>query len=104
MPTRIQRQRTKGWRKPPNTVCITRGTYWGNPFVVRPDLEPGQKIGQYFAVPTVDDAVGCYREMLNASPDLKEQSRRNLRGKNLACFCAEGDLCHGDVLLEIANS
>ncbi|XEY15239.1 DUF4326 domain-containing protein (plasmid) [Azospirillum sp. HJ39] len=26
-----------------------------------------------------------------------------LRGKNLACFCAEGSPCHRDVLLRLAN-
>ena len=31
-PQRIQRRRTKGWRKPPNTVCIGRPGPWGNPF------------------------------------------------------------------------
>ncbi|MFG2046173.1 DUF4326 domain-containing protein [Micromonospora sp. NPDC048935] len=29
--------------------------------------------------------------------------RRELAGKNLACWCKPGDACHGDVLLEIAN-
>ena len=31
-PVRIQRKRTKGWRLPPNTVCVTRPGKWGNPF------------------------------------------------------------------------
>lgn len=26
-----------------------------------------------------------------------------LKGKNLACWCAQGEPCHADVLLEIAN-
>jgi hypothetical protein len=104
-PVRIQRKRMKGWKKPANTVCITRGTHWGNPFVVRPDLEPGAKIGMsYCAVPTATDAVDTYREMLKHSPDLVKTARKNLLGKNLACYCAEDAPCHGDVLLEIANS
>jgi hypothetical protein len=32
MPERIQLQRTKGWRMPPNTVKVDRTTIWGNPF------------------------------------------------------------------------
>lgn len=28
---------------------------------------------------------------------------RELRGKNLACWCKPGEPCHADVLLEIAN-
>jgi hypothetical protein len=27
----------------------------------------------------------------------------SLRGKNIACWCRPRDVCHGDVLLEIAN-
>ena len=32
-----------------------------------------------------------------------DEIRRGLRGKNLACWCAQGQPCHADVLLEIAN-
>lgn len=34
MPKRIQLRRTKGWRKPPNTVVVARPSKWGNPFVL----------------------------------------------------------------------
>jgi hypothetical protein len=30
-PVRVQRQRTKGWRMPPDTVYVGRGTVFGNP-------------------------------------------------------------------------
>ena len=41
-PERIQLRRTKGWRKPPNTVIVSRPSRWGNPYrVVRgEDLVP----------------------------------------------------------------
>ena len=29
--------------------------------------------------------------------------RRELRGRDLACYCALNEPCHADVLLEIAN-
>jgi Domain of unknown function (DUF4326) len=32
MPIRIKRERTKGWRMPPNTIYVGRGSEWGNPF------------------------------------------------------------------------
>lgn len=38
---RIQRRRTKGFRLPPNTVCVDRSTKLGNPF----DWRDGLKIG-----------------------------------------------------------
>ncbi|WP_341394043.1 DUF4326 domain-containing protein [Arthrobacter sp. G119Y2] len=34
IPQRIQRQRTKGWRKPEGAVYVGRGSKWGNPYVV----------------------------------------------------------------------
>jgi len=33
-PKRIHRQRTKGWRLPENTVCVSRPSIFGNPFIV----------------------------------------------------------------------
>jgi hypothetical protein len=33
----------------------------------------------------------------------REEIRKALRGKNLACWCKPGTPCHADVLLEIAN-
>lgn len=33
-PIRVQRQRSRGWRMPANTVYVGRPTRWGNPFEV----------------------------------------------------------------------
>jgi hypothetical protein len=35
---------------------------------------------------------------------LRRQIVAELRGKNLGCWCAAGQPCHVDVLLEIANA
>jgi hypothetical protein len=32
-PVRVQRERTKGWRTPENTVYVGRGSKFGNPYV-----------------------------------------------------------------------
>jgi hypothetical protein len=103
-PERIQRKRTKGWRMPPGTVPVDRSTMWGNPFIVSPKVRPGSKSGvMYICVPTIEDAVECYREMiLKHRPDLLARIGE-LRGKDLACWCKLGSPCHADVLLEIAN-
>lgn len=110
-PVRIQRKRERGWRKPPNTVCVTRGCKWGNRFVVNPDLPRGAKvdvdprIGSFLvSVPTAQEAVKRFEDFLRDSPDLVEKARAELRGKNLACWCNVGEPCHGDVLLRVANS
>lgn len=34
---RVQRKRTKGWRTPPNTKYVGRGTKFGNPYRVTKD-------------------------------------------------------------------
>src|ERR1700733_5766260 len=110
-PIRIQLRRTKGWRMPENTVRVTRPSKWGNPFVVSEKKITARKHvrGSYIVVPTVEDAVACYRIRLTEhSPDIAEAARRELRGKSLACFCplpAPGapDVCHARILLEVAN-
>ena len=100
MPERIQRKRTKGWCSPDNTVYVGRPTMWGNPF-------DAKKVGYH-------NAVAMYRNWVHGwadaeYPDLIDQRKRilanlkQLKGKNLSCWCSEGKPCHADVLLEMAN-
>ena len=109
-PIRIQRKRTKGWRMPEGAIDVTRSGAWGNPFVVNTNFAAGKRIGGYYtAVPTVEDAVECFRIWASEQPDYVAAVQHNLRGKNLACWCPLVDKdgkpipCHADVLLEIAN-
>lgn len=44
-----------------------------------------------------------YRQYLLERPELLEQAKKELAGKNLVCFC-EPKLCHGDILIKVANS
>lgn len=86
-PVRIQLQRTKGWRMPPNTVWVARPSRWGNPFKVT-------------AKRTAAEAVELFRREM---PEFtREAARIELAGKNLACFCRLDQPCHADVLIEIA--
>jgi len=73
---------------PTGAVYVGRPTRWGNPFPV----------GAY----TQEAAVEAYREWLKYQPDLQRDIRRELRGKDLVCWCAPKP-CHADVLLEVAN-
>ena len=60
---------------------------------------------------TRQECVSMFREYVTGDLDMIEfrhQSqvdaiRAELAGKNLACWCKEGDPCHADVLLELAN-
>lgn len=100
-PYRVQLRRTKGWRKPDNTVVVARPSRWGNPFAVG-DLIQWPSGG--WRPRTAQQAVDSFRTYTTRWMDVTE-----LRGKNLACWCpledAQGNRvpCHADVLLELAN-
>jgi hypothetical protein len=108
-PRRIQRKRTRGWKAPEGAVSVCRPGKFGNPFTVKgvqelnPELSPIE--AQAKAVHMFDDWIS------ERNLWWVERERRNfilnrlseLRGKTLMCFCAEGDPCHGDVLLRLAN-
>lgn len=112
MPKRIQRKRTKGWRMPEGAVYVGRPTKWGNPYEVI-QCEVGSTIaytvtGPGILVPKTFEqkrtaiayAVMLFGLKLRAErPDLSE-----LHGKDLACWCPLDQLCHADVLLELANA
>lgn len=113
-PLRIQLRRSKGWRMPPNTVKVDRTTKWGNPF----------KVGQRNPYGTVTHdarhSAAIYAGFAPQNEVLKAMARDELRGRNLACWCALCDLhrdgkplgedcphcerCHVDTLLPIANA
>jgi Domain of unknown function (DUF4326) len=99
-PYRIQLKRTKGWCMPANTVKVDRSTKWGNPFKVdykgmTPEL----------AVQSFKNVLAEFGEYLISSrvKVTIDDIKRELRGKNLACWCKLSEVCHADVLLEIAN-
>jgi len=73
-------------------VRVTRPTRWGNPFKV----VPGER--------TAEQAVAMYRRHLAEHPELVERARRELAGRDLACWCPPGATCHADVLLDVANA
>ena len=104
-PARIQRKRTRGFDLQAASlalngrpaVVVTRPTKWGNP----------HRVGDILGDRTSGDiqrAVRSFGIALRAGrlPVTVADVRRELRWKNLACFCGEGP-CHADVLLAIAN-
>jgi len=93
-PTRIQRKRTKGWRKPEGAVIVTHPTQWQNPH--RPKVRTPEANAE---------AVRLFREDLLAGR-LKitvADVQRELRGRDLCCYCKPELPCHADVLIEVAN-
>ncbi len=75
---------------PEGVVYVGRPTMWGNPFPLT-----GSRAG----------AVALYRAwiMEPAQAVLRQAAVDDLAGKELACWCPLDELCHADVLLEVAN-
>ena len=84
---------------PPDAVYVGRPTTWGNPMTVREvrSLNPGLTEFEANQI-----AVNWYRQYIKLRPDLIEAARRELRDKDLVCWCAPLP-CHADILLELAN-
>jgi hypothetical protein len=95
---------------PEGAVCVTRGSPWGNPFRVEVILARGEADGKLAAR---DLAVEKFRRCRCRRGGRYDREwmlghLHELAGKSLACWCplpAEGepDICHGRVLLELAN-
>lgn len=81
---------------PADAVYIGRGSDYGNPFAIgAPHPFGGQPMGR-------DDVIAEHREWLLSETALIRRITRELRGRDLVCFCYPKP-CHGDVYLEIAN-
>lgn len=98
-PQRLQLRRTKGWRKPPNSVVVTRPGVFGNPFRQLPGEDPALAVEMFRTWVSRLNHRDAYTEQRWALKDRLHE----LRGKNLLCWCKPGAPCHGDVLLELAN-
>ncbi|MGP3921385.1 DUF4326 domain-containing protein [Nonomuraea sp. 10N515B] len=49
------------------------------------------------------EVIELYHDHLRQHPDLVEQARRELAGKDLACWCPCDQECHADVLLAVVG-
>ena len=77
---------------PDGAVPITRPGRWGNPHNVGPDCPADVAAARFHA----DLFAGRLRVTV-------DDARRDLAGRDLACWCPLDRPCHGDVLLEVAN-
>jgi len=104
-PYRVQLSRKSGWKMPENTVSVARPGKFGNPFVIGElkffvnDRDPNYK---FWVQPlNAAEAVHAFRWL--AGQQKFAERIKELRGKNLACWCPLDQPCHADVLLELAN-
>ena len=133
-PVRIQLRRVKGWRMPAGTVKVDRSTRWGNPCRCDANGIPRAHDGTEIALNGMRAVGGAsgkpspiiaamlaegYRWWISqpAQKNLRAEIRRELRGKNLGCWCpltidydfrwkngSDHWPCHADILLELANA
>jgi hypothetical protein len=93
---RVELSRSRGLRLAPNARSVAYPTKWANPF--RPTKRSADA-----------NAAAQYPAYLSTRPDLIEQARAQLAGRDLACWCPLVDEdgsrlpCHADVLLRIAD-
>jgi len=74
---------------PPGSVYIGRPSPFGNPFSIGKD---GSR----------EEVIEKYRQWLQDQPRLIKIMKRELKGKDLVCFCAPKP-CHGDVIKEVVE-
>jgi Domain of unknown function (DUF4326) len=106
MAQRIQRKRSEGWRMPENTVVVDRSGPFGNPFVIGSIQDhPLEHLGKV-QVRDAHHAMVLFDNWLlttAAGRALAERGKKELRGKNVACWCKLDQPCHGDVWLRVVN-
>lgn len=107
IPVRITRSRQHKQVSPNGLpiVYVGRPSKWGNPFKACDGTGGLSKLEvvQMFRLLMLD--LNSYK----TEPDVYDKFRlmrdtiKDLRSKNLSCWCKQGEYCHADVLLELAN-
>lgn len=95
----------KVWNKrdpntPKDAVYVGRPIKWGNQFKIG-DSHPQSDTGKLKM--NRQDVVDWYQYYVEHTPELKDEIKKELKGKDLVCWCAPKS-CHADILLEVANS
>lgn len=75
------------FQEKPFDIFIGRPEKWSNPFPIRKDR-------------TREEAVILFEKWIRKKPDLLADLDE-LDGKILGCWCKEGQICHGDVLIKL---
>lgn len=73
-----------------DAVYIGRPSKWGNPFIIGKDG-------------TRKEVIEKYKRYILSNKNLYDDIKKELFSKDLVCWCSPKQ-CHGDVLIEIANS
>lgn len=112
-PRRIQRSRAKGWKMPEGAVYVGRPSLFGNPFICDDPAVAVEAFRRFLSGGTQSFEMGpgklqyapnAHENALHHGwPEWARGALHELRGHDLACWCAVDKPCHADVLLELAN-
>jgi hypothetical protein len=104
VPVRLQRSRAKGSRLVSANglpvVCVSRPSKWGNPFAFEASSAAEKQRLRAASVKRFEHELRHGGRQLAFTV---EDVRRELQGKNLACWCPLDEPCHADVLLAVAR-
>lgn len=133
-PKRLQRSRSKGYKMPKRAIYVGRPSKWGNPFKLIGDMiycdaldtwhnnyNPwvlydkriySKKEGIKRVIELCDDWIHqrlqithyTYMCVAKRCPFTIEDIKRELKGKDLVCWCPKNQDCHSRILIEIANN
>lgn len=113
-PIRIQRSRQKKQISPNGlpVVYVGRPSKFGNPFkkgcevdyYMSLDFDREDKLyyGEGVNILSNTEAVELF-EKYCITEKFKRIIEKELKGKNLSCWCSQSQSCHADILLKIAN-
>ena len=106
-PKRIQLSHKRGWRMPENAVKVDRSTKWGNPFIIGEDGDRAECVALFLGL--LRDGAAPSRRSADYPKRLDHRAYilahiNQLRGLDLACWCALDQPCHADALLQLANA
>ena len=89
---RVYSMRKSAEKPPPDAVRCDRKTPYGNPFEIGRDGDRDTVLAKHEAWFFASEQA-----------ELRDRVRRELRGRDLKCWCAP-ERCHCDVLLRFANA
>lgn len=92
-PIRIQRSRQHKQTSPNGLpiVYVGRPGKWGNPYIAGGTAHL-----------SIDQSIRLFEQWVQ-NWELEDDIKKELRGKNLSCWCPLTHKCHADILLKIAN-
>lgn len=104
-PIRIQRKRERGWRLPPNTICVTRPGPFSNPYKIGDRFPEHLSIYKWYGTGEIT-RDNCLLAFASYAEDrlLKEPEWLDpLLESDIACWCKVDEPCHGDIILELLD-